>query len=147
MIPMSATGLRIDRGFTLLELLVVLCVAGLLLAAGAAVSVGKDRQVRRQTLAATEYLKAVRLKAWTSGKRQQVTVGRDALSSEGNGNMPGRQTGASFRMLEGGRDGKRAETIVFYPDRTSNGGVLEISFKGEARRVSVDWRGQIHAIR
>lgn len=144
---MSATGLHINRGFTLLELLVVLSVVSLLSLAGAAMSAGKNRQMRRQVLTVTEYLKAVKLKASTSGKRQQVIAVENTLSSVGYGAMSGRLSGVSLRMTEGDGDGMRAETIVFYPDGTSNGGVLEISRDGETRQISVNWRGQIHASR
>jgi len=141
----SVTGPHTDRGFTLIELLVVLCVIGLLSAAGAVLLVGREeRQMGRHALAIAEILKSARRAAQVSGKGQQVDVGKTSLSIAGKDAVPKRPGGMTIRLLEGGQRIRGGEAILFFSDGSSTGGLLELSRKGETRRVSIDWWGQVH---
>jgi len=143
---MWAIGHRNNTGFTLLELLVVLCVIGLLSAAGSVVLSGSEgRQISRNALAVSEFLKAVRRSAQTNGKAQRVEMAGRSLSAVGDGAMVKTPGNMAMRFVATGKIHVPADGIVFYPDGSSTGGVIELSLKGVTRRIEVDSQGRVNA--
>lgn len=140
-----ATGLRAKHGLTLIELLVVLVVIGLLSATGAAVLIGgKAQKINRQASEIAGFFKIAQHGALVSGKVQEVVVSDMEWSILPAGPVLKRSKGVTIRLLSERRQSTRQEAVLFYPDGSSTGAIVDISGHGETRRVSVDWLGRIY---
>ncbi len=141
----SATGIRRNRGFTLLELLVVLLVIGLLSGAGATVLLGGGAQkINRQAALIADFARTARRSALTSGHVQVLAMEGANLSIAPAGLLLKRKIEMTIRRSDDSHPDPRRDVIRFYPDGSSTGGVVTLSGGGEKRRVSVDWWGGIH---
>ena len=139
----SVTGSR-ARGFSLLELLIVLTIAGLAMAlvvpSGARMlDAMQSRQAVRDALA---LLAAARQRAVSSGRAQDVFV-QPAQRRVWTGEREQRLPGDLTLTVHGAAELNREDTgvIRFYPDGGASGGGIDIlRADGSGTRISVDWR-------
>ena len=128
-----------DRGFTLIEMMVVLAilglVAGLVLARGPGHSAALDMRTAAATVATA--LRGARTQAIAANT--PVPVGFDTAGSRL------RVAGAAWRTLPRGIAlavtvaAGQGLTITFLPDGSSSGGRVELAGEGRAAQVGVDW--------
>ena len=140
----SGTGRHTDSGFTLLELLVVLCVMGLLSAAGATVLVGGEgRQMQRTASLVGALLKAAKRNAQKSGTSQRVEINAKTVAVANLGWAVEHDGRVDFRLVKTNSRGLNDGAIIFYPDGSSNGGVIEMAAAGVTQKIEVDSLGRV----
>ena len=131
------------RGFTMLELLVVMSIVGLLLAVTVPASARfyesiQYRQAVRDVITA---LASARYRAINSGRAQDVIVDPGNNRLELNGeitHLPGGFEVAVHSARELNRE--RLGVIRFYPEGGSSGGGIDMEREdGSGVRISVDW--------
>jgi general secretion pathway protein H len=145
---MSVTGIKaarvaIQRGFTLVELLVAMTVAGLVLAVSVPASVRfyQSTQYRAAVRDVISVLTTARNTAVNSGLVQDVAINPRALQLRYGGRVEAlpkklRVTVHSARQLNAQDWG----VIRFYPAGGSSGGGVDIeSPGGSGVRIAVDW--------
>ncbi len=125
-------GRAAERGFTLLEMLVVLAVLGLMVglvvARGPLRSAGLDARLAANQLAGT--LRAARSQAIAADRPVAVAINA-ALATVQVGNAPPRPVGAAITGL--------TQPLVFLPDGSSRGAAVIVAAGPMRKRVSVDW--------
>jgi type II secretory pathway pseudopilin PulG len=128
----------------LLELLVTLCVMGLLSAAGAAVlGGGEGRQMQRTASSVSALLKAAKRNAQKSGALQRVEINAKTVTAA-NLNWTVKRPGhADFRLVKTNSRGLNTGAIIFYPDGSSNGGVIEMVAADVTQKIEVDSLGRV----
>lgn len=142
---MSETRQHNEHGFSLLELLVVLCVVGLLSAAGGAVlSGGEGRHMQRTAQSMITLIKAAKRDAQTSGAVQQIEINSRTVSVPDSGLTVKHHGQAGFRLLAAVTPGISQSAIMFYPDGSSSGGVIEISAADMTLNIEVDPLGRLN---
>ena len=141
----QATGKRSARGFTLLELMVVLVVLAVLAAmglplfsnalpgmrfAGAARALAADlRDARRRAIAGN---REVALTIDLAGRRY-------GLDGEGLEHALPADAHISFRTARFEVQGAQVASIRFFPDGSSTGGRIRLSSGARRYQVGVDW--------
>lgn len=134
---------RFAPGFTLLELVVALAIAGLLMAlvVPAAGRLYSGMQYREGIREAMTVLTAARMRAITSGKPQDVEVRPDKRSISYAGKTHTLPSGVNM-AVHAARELNREGTgvIRFYPEGGASGGGIDIeSSRGDGISVEVDW--------
>lgn len=131
------------RGFSLVELLVVLAIGALVMAAAVPSSVRfYEGMQRRQAVRNTVTLLATaREQALSSGRAQDVKVrpsARRIWYGERSHTLPSGLSLVVHGAAELNRD--NVGLIRFYPDGSASGGGVDIRRKdGDGTRISVDW--------
>jgi general secretion pathway protein H len=131
---MSATGRRRgERGFTLIEMLVVMAIAGLI--AGIAFpAVERALATLAFRSAATQLrlgLRSQRAEAIRTGRPMRLSLSPDGRTLVGPPTI-------AFRLPEGIALTLPAGGIGFYPDGSANGGTLVLSGRNRATRLRVE---------
>ncbi|MEQ9606044.1 MAG: GspH/FimT family pseudopilin [Kiloniellaceae bacterium] len=141
---------RGEAGYTLLELLVVITVAGLLTAAFATnIFAGKDTvELRAVAQDLTALLKRTRGEALAENRETAVFIDVDAkvYGREGGSRDYPLPSDAEIRFLTAAEEISRDShgAIRFFPDGSATGGGLRLSRKGQIYQVSVHWlTGQV----
>jgi general secretion pathway protein H len=129
----SATG---NAGFTLLELIVVLAIIVLLAAAWpfAAPRLFPTQQLRNEAQRLIASLRLARTAARVSGAPQIIEITDGGASYRAGLETYELQRGVIVRAR--GRSAERSPSILFYPDGSSSGGVLDLQLPD--RTLSVD---------
>ena len=137
-----------ERGFTLLELLVVLTVLALVSGLAATAYGGRSaRQQDRDFAAVSQHLDRVRAQALVSGSMVGTGIG-DSTEGAGRGVPAGTPTAlpASLRSLRldwrplGGAAAGRG--LAYFPDGSATPGVLEFGTTGSSQQITFDWTGR-----
>jgi len=132
-----------SRGFTLLELIVVLAIAAFVLAA--VLPVGSRRGGRELERAARDVaasLRIVRERAILANATATLTVDLEHGFYQGEGGRAAAfPRGAEVRLATTAaeEENPRIGRIRFYPDGSASGGGLMLSRDGERLAVLVDW--------
>jgi general secretion pathway protein H len=148
------TGVGAKRGFTLIELIVVLAIIGLVLALVPGLLLrpqpGLDIEVAARALA--DGLRQTRSQAMLRNREEVFAVdveqglfraGRDRALRQLDRKIELRLYTAEAELLGG--DGGR---IRFFPDGSSSGGAIDLRLADQESRVSVDWlTGQVEIAR
>ncbi|WP_116367411.1 pilus assembly FimT family protein [Parahaliea mediterranea] len=134
---------RATSGFTLLELVVALAIAGLLMAlvVPAAGRMYTGMQYREGIREAMTVLTAARVKAVTSGKPQDVEVRPDKRSLSFDGKTHTLPAGVRMAVHSARELNRQGTGIIrFYPEGGASGGGIDIeSARGDGISVKVDW--------
>jgi len=140
-----ARSARRQAGFTLVELLAVLAIIGLLLAVAMPALLATARpaaEVKAAALALAAELRAARGAAVASERETSVTLdiaaGTYAITHGGATQSLPQAMGLRFRGPANEVKGGTA-TIRFFPDGSSTGGELRLSYEGREQRVAVHW--------
>lgn len=138
-------GRQSEQGFSLLEILVVLMLLGMVYAAGSTMLVGgAERKAERQAMAAVEFLKEARRSAQLTGVSHRVNVLESELAVAGTNARFAKVGTIGFQLVGASHSGHIDNVIVFYPDGSSNGGVLQLRLKGETLQVEIDGLGRVY---
>lgn len=132
------------RGFTLVELLVVMAIAGLMLAVtppliSAALPGVELKAAARRTAGA---LRVTRERAISSGRDQvwqiDIETQRYQMAGGREGRLPG---GIELRLFAAQREmlSEQRGGIRFYPDGSSTGGRVVLARAGRGYQVGVNW--------
>jgi prepilin-type N-terminal cleavage/methylation domain-containing protein len=130
----SATG---DRGFTLLELLVVLTIMVLLAAAWpfAAPRLFPAQQLRNTAQSFVADARLARLIARTTGARQEVKVesgGTSYTTADG-----GHALRSGILMRIRGEESSSSPHLDFYPDGSSSGAIVDLALPSRSLSIAV----------
>ncbi len=134
-----------ERGFTLLEILVVLAIAGLITALALPVMSGS--QAKADTRAAAREIAAglrlTRELAMTGGATEAFRIDTAQGIYRAGSAKPSRRVPKGVQLLlvttVGDRINETEGGIRFFSDGTSSGGGVELAKGGAAETVRVDW--------
>ncbi len=149
--PLNGTRIR---GFTLLEILVVLSLAALLLAIVTPVVTnmlpGVQYRGAAQELAAA--LRYSRNRAIVSGQSSRVSIDLDNKQYQVSGREKRSSLPQTVRVdvvvaeSEVEQGAARLASIRFFPDGSSTGGLVKLAHEGSMYTIAVDWlTGQVRS--
>ena len=133
----------VSRGFTLLELMVVLAIAALLIASMpfAVIKAYESMQYRATVRHVITGLKQTRLEAMRRGRDVAFVVELDRREYGMEGKSEQYPEQVELRLVVADTEaGARSGSIRFYPDGSSTGGQLDVLCPGGGGvRIQVDW--------
>jgi general secretion pathway protein H len=134
-----------DAGFTLLELLVVIVIAGLVIGAVALRARGGDPRLALEQQAGriAGALRAARSEAILTDRTVRFVIDRKTLhwhAATAHGALPaGLHLGFRGVVAGGGDHGDGAGVIIFDGDGSASGGRIVLAGKGGRAAIDVDW--------
>lgn len=140
--PTSSAGSDVGRGFTLLELLVVLGLAALFMAVvpSRLDALVQAVRYRNAVQGALQALETTRIRSMASGQRAEMVVDaeRRQLMVDAHSVLALPQDIAvEVRGVSDPSGG--AARIYFDPDGSASGGVIRLSAGARSTRIAVDW--------
>lgn len=133
------------RGFSLLELLVVLVIAGLLVTLTRPLyeAAVPGARLRTEARGLTAVLRDSASLSIMSGRETRVSVSSEPSRYAVNGHNDVGLT-SELRLVGRGETQGDSATIVFYPDGSSNGALIDLHGASGTYRIAVDWlTGQV----
>jgi general secretion pathway protein H len=135
---------RAERGFTLLELLVVLTIMALVTAVSMPLLRGRQDgiEARREVTALASELRRARLSALTNAAGAGIEFDLERRTFRAAAGAARRLPDGMAMTLETVRSqqaGGRAGRIWFYPDGSSTGGRVTLRDRGRLYRIDIDW--------
>ena len=155
MARISATG---NRGFTLIEILVVVAIAGIVLAVAAVNLFPSDEEVaRRETSLLALDLEAARDDAWFGGRPTAVSLAEGRVrvlrlaSDRSWSAVPGRErrlpdTMQVASLAIDGREVDAREVLVFLPDGLGVPFRVALTVRGLPKAIEGDAAGTVRAV-
>jgi general secretion pathway protein H len=142
--PTSRAGEHAATGYTLVELLVVLVLAGMAVTAVAHVAVRQSPglQLWHDTAAVAAALREARSLAIRDNAERRIFVDPEAhslrIDRSGRERVLQADLDVSF-IAAAGRESRDAGVIYFFPDGSSTGGRVTLSRDGQVNEVAVNW--------
>lgn len=131
-----------QQGFTLLEILVVLVIAGLALSVVAPRLSGliPGVELRSETGKVVALLRYAQSQAMAQGRIVRVSLSQQPIELRVSGTgLPHRwPQSIELDLLAGTPEGIK-KGIYFYPDGSANGGILTLSSGSQRRKVTINW--------
>jgi general secretion pathway protein H len=141
--PGAASRQISGRAFSLVELVVVIAIVGLLLAASVPASVRfyESIQYKQAIRDVITMLASARLKAVNSGAAQDVIINPQTRVVRLNSNVQQLPVNFRIEVSSAAEVNRKAEGVIrFYPDGGSSGGDIEIAQpSGAGVKITVDW--------
>lgn len=139
-----APGARPGRGFTLIEVLVVIALIALIGSMTAVAMSGGLQGIRLRAASKdiASQLRYTRAQAIASGQPQRFVINPSGHLYASPGKRDGRipqQLGIRFYGARQASAQAGEGAIVFYPDGASTGGSVELSAKQAVRKITVAW--------
>ncbi len=132
-----------DAGFTLLELLVVLVIAGLTISVAMATSRSREPNLQILSTQLTSELNFARVLAISQNRPVTMVVDQNSRILRSTSSRTGVRLPDSIRMtfspIEGIGRSSPTPRLVFFSDGSSTGGVFKLSDHSRAVVVRVDW--------
>lgn len=135
--------MRIDRGTTLVELLVVMSILAIMMGLGAtALGTLDAKRIDREAATISEWLKAIRREARVSGNVYRVVREGDRLVTEPPFSaQPLRQRNPSNMAIR--VQNRVWNSLCFFPDGSACPGSIELGGPDRKRQINVDWFGSV----
>jgi type II secretion system protein H len=141
---MWVTGMHADRGFTLLELLLVLSVLALLAALGASAGLTPGaRRAAQQPAQLEALLVQARSTALAQGRSVQVIRQPDRVTTTAGTAALQLMPSTRLQWYPALAVPAQRDAIVFYADGSATPGVLELVGNGNSYRLQINWWGGI----
>ncbi|CAA2142686.1 GspH/FimT family pseudopilin [Hyphomicrobium sp. ghe19] len=132
-----------DAGFTLLEMLVVLVIAGLTISVAWATARSKEPDLRMLSTQLATELNFARVSAITENRSVAMIVDQSSRSLRSTSSRSGLHLPDAVRMtfspLEGIGRVSVGGGLVFFADGSSSGGAFKLSGSSRAVVVCIDW--------
>jgi general secretion pathway protein H len=128
-----------QRGFTLIELMVVLTILSLLALTGStAISAAVPAmRFKAATRLLADDLRAARRTAIQESRETTVRILRDRYAPSAGARPPALPVGTELSLLDA--PGRPADRIRFFPDGSSTGGHIVLRLGERKGGVTVDW--------
>jgi general secretion pathway protein H len=132
----SVTG---SRGFSLLELMVVLVIIGLLASAWplAASRVFGAQHLRNESQQLAAAVRVAQMSARLTGVPQELAISREGSAYQVASNRHELPADFHLRIRSDAGDLEQVSSFVLFPDGSSSGGMLDLSGRGHSATLRI----------